>query len=236
MISERQKLILLAVVGEYIKTAQPVGSRLIFEKYDFDISPATFRKEFSDLEDMGFLHQPHTSAGRVPTDKGYRFFVNHILEKRSKERKQVINILEDFSEMKRKHDEIFAEMAKKLSQLTNSVVLSGSVNSKMFFKTGIHEMLSQPELEDGDLRNNFGNIIDSFEDELINYTKLLSNDQTLILIGKENPAVKAKNFSVIVSKCKLGSDGEGLLVLLGPKRMDYERNLNVINSLVKLLK
>lgn len=236
MISERQKAILLAVVGEYIKHAQPVGSRLVFEKYDFDISPATFRKEFSDLEEAGFLYQPHTSAGRVPTDKGYRFFVNHILEKRAKERKQVLNFFEDFSEMKRKHDEIFAEMTKRLSQLTNSVVLSGYTNSKMFFKAGIHEVLSQPELADSALRNNFGDIIDSFEDELKSYMKFLPDDRALVLIGKENPVIKARNFSMIVSKCKIAPDTEGIVVLLGPRRMDYERNLNLINSLIKLLR
>jgi len=82
-ITERQKTILSSIVDEYINSAQPVSSKFLEKKYDFGICPASIRIEMQKLTDAGFLYQPHTSAGRVPTDKGYRFFVDDLLEKDS---------------------------------------------------------------------------------------------------------------------------------------------------------
>jgi heat-inducible transcriptional repressor len=79
MLSERQKMILSAIVDDYIRSAEPVGSRSISKRGDVGYSPATIRNEMSDLEDLGFLEQPHTSAGRIPSHKGYRYYVDHLL-------------------------------------------------------------------------------------------------------------------------------------------------------------
>ncbi len=80
MLTERQKLILAAVIMDYVRFAEPVGSRTISRRGDFQLSPATIRNEMYDLEELGYLQQPHTSAGRVPSDKGYRFYVDHLLQ------------------------------------------------------------------------------------------------------------------------------------------------------------
>ena len=80
-LSQRKQKILKAVIDEYIGTAEPVGSRAISKKDDLDISSATIRNEMADLEEMGYLVQPHTSAGRVPTDAGYRFYVNTLMKR-----------------------------------------------------------------------------------------------------------------------------------------------------------
>src|SRR5438128_9806327 len=77
-LDERTRNILMAVIHSFIHTGEPVGSRMISKRFDFGLSPATIRNVMSDLEDLGFLEQPHTSAGRVPTDRGYRFYVNHL--------------------------------------------------------------------------------------------------------------------------------------------------------------
>ncbi|MBD3308660.1 heat-inducible transcription repressor HrcA [candidate division KSB3 bacterium] len=94
-LEERQSKILIAVVCNYITTAEPVGSRTIARKYDFDLSPATIRNIMADLEEMGFLAQPHTSAGRIPTDKGFRFYVDQLEQTRkSLEQPFIFNIEE----------------------------------------------------------------------------------------------------------------------------------------------
>ncbi|MGH9183053.1 MAG: heat-inducible transcriptional repressor HrcA [Acidimicrobiales bacterium] len=80
MLDERRAAILSAVVGEYIETAQPVGSGRVARNPDIDVSPATVRNDMAQLEQEGYLHQPHTSAGRIPTDKGYRFFVDSLVD------------------------------------------------------------------------------------------------------------------------------------------------------------
>ena len=82
MLTERQKKILSAVVKEYTETAIPAGSRVIVNKYSFNLSPATIRNEMVELDRQGYLYQPHVSAGRIPTDKGYRYFVDAIMEDR----------------------------------------------------------------------------------------------------------------------------------------------------------
>ncbi|MEL7568882.1 MAG: heat-inducible transcription repressor HrcA, partial [Dehalobacterium sp.] len=80
-LSERKLRILQAIVGDFIRSAEPIGSRTLSKKLDMNISPATIRNEMSDLEEMGFLTHPHTSAGRVPSDKAYRLYVNNLMQK-----------------------------------------------------------------------------------------------------------------------------------------------------------
>src|SRR4029450_7195620 len=77
-LDERTQSILMAVIRSFIYTAEPIGSRTISKRFDFGLSPATIRNVMSDLEELGFLEQPHTSAGRVPTDQGYRFYVDNL--------------------------------------------------------------------------------------------------------------------------------------------------------------
>jgi len=92
-LNERGKSILKAIINSYIATAEPVGSRTVTKRYDMGISPATVRNIMADLEEMGFLAQPHTSAGRVPTDRAYRFYIDTLLEVKSLPRQQEQKIL-----------------------------------------------------------------------------------------------------------------------------------------------
>ena len=80
-LTERKLKILQAIISDYVRSAEPVGSRTLSKKFDLGISPATIRNEMSDLEEMGYLSHPHTSAGRVPSDKAYRLYVNHLMER-----------------------------------------------------------------------------------------------------------------------------------------------------------
>ena len=82
-LSDRKLKILEAIITDYIETAEPIGSRTIAKKYDLGISPATIRNEMSDLEEMGLIEQPHTSAGRIPSDKGYRLYVDNMMQSSS---------------------------------------------------------------------------------------------------------------------------------------------------------
>ena len=82
LMDDRKKLILKAIIDSYIDTAEPVGSRTVARKHEIGLSSATIRNEMADLEEMGLLEQPHTSAGRVPSDKGYRFYVDQLMPRR----------------------------------------------------------------------------------------------------------------------------------------------------------
>ena len=118
-LSERKLKILQAIIGDYVRNAEPVGSRTLSKNYDLGISPATIRNEMSDLEEMGYLTHPHTSAGRVPSDKAYRLYVNTLMEKKelSQEEKNVIaqSLKSNVSEF----DETIKHAAQILSDITN---------------------------------------------------------------------------------------------------------------------
>ncbi|MFZ7103410.1 MAG: heat-inducible transcriptional repressor HrcA [Peptococcaceae bacterium] len=122
----RKRKILEAIIIDYISTAEPVGSRTIARKYDIGVSPATIRNEMSDLEEMGLIEQPHTSAGRIPSDAGYRFYVDCIMEK-AVLAQEAKNLIENTFHSKIKQLEDLIQLAlKTLSQMTNytSLVLT----------------------------------------------------------------------------------------------------------------
>ena len=115
-LDERKKKILYAVIKTYLETGEPVGSRTISKYTDLNISPATIRNEMADLEELGYLMQPHTSAGRIPSDKGYRFYVDQLLEDKSREVDEMKEILIDKAE---KMEKLLQQVAKSLAVNTN---------------------------------------------------------------------------------------------------------------------
>lgn len=121
MLNDRKKKILQLIIEDYISTAEPVGSRTIARKYDLGISPATIRNEMSDLEMLGYLEQPHTSAGRVPSAQAYRFYVDSLVEPGSLTDNDMALINGWFNERRRNIDEIFQSTAKILSRMTQNV-------------------------------------------------------------------------------------------------------------------
>ena len=118
-LGDRKKKILQAVVQDYIITAEPVGSRSISKKYIQDLSSATIRNEMADLEDMGYLEQPHTSAGRIPTDLGYRIFVDNMLEKYKLTLAEMLQMREAINMKIKEANKIASDISSVLSQLTD---------------------------------------------------------------------------------------------------------------------
>ncbi|TJY43466.1 heat-inducible transcriptional repressor HrcA [Cohnella pontilimi] len=125
MLSERQKMILTAIVDDYIRSAEPVGSRSISKRADVSFSPATIRNEMADLEELGYLEQPHTSAGRVPSNKGYRYYVDHLVTPGGVQEEDVRRIRSFFAEKMTHWEDVIGHASTILSQLTNytSIVL-----------------------------------------------------------------------------------------------------------------
>ncbi len=121
MLNDRKKKILQIIIEDYISTAEPVGSRTIARKGDLGLSPATIRNEMSDLELLGFLEQPHTSAGRIPSAQAYRFYVDSLIEPGLLTDNDMALIDGWYSERKRNIDEIFHSTAKILSRMTHNV-------------------------------------------------------------------------------------------------------------------
>lgn len=225
-LTTRQGKILNCIVGEYIGSKAPVSSKVLAEKYHFGIKPPTMRIEFQKLTDMGYLVQPHTSAGRVPTDKGYRFYVDN-LKPRDK-----IRGLSHIDEEIDDSFKFFQHLTKRIAELTSNLALSYFPEEDIFFKEGWDNIFKEPEFEDMDLASKFAEMVESFEKNMEEFTGF---DFPRIFIGKESPIRGSQEFSVIISKIHLpkSKKKDGLLALLGPKRMNYDKNVDIINSLNK---
>lgn len=127
-LTERQTIILEAIIRNYLATGEPVGSRTISKFTDLNLSSATIRNEMSDLEDLGYILQPHTSAGRIPSDKGYRFYVDHLIKEKDRE---VSEMKEFVIEQTEKMDNILKQAAKLLANNTNYATLVSAPSYNM---------------------------------------------------------------------------------------------------------
>ena len=124
MLDERKTKILAAVIDDYIATAEPIGSRTIARKYRIGISPATIRNEMADLEELGYLSQPYTSAGRVPSHKGYRFYVDFLLPVRRLDEHDHMLIHRIFNKRINEFEQLVKEAARVISKLTSYIILT----------------------------------------------------------------------------------------------------------------
>lgn len=131
MLTERQRMILSAIIDDYVRSAEPIGSRSISKRGNVGFSPATIRNEMSDLEEMGYLEQPHTSAGRIPSHKGYRYYVDHLLGHGTLHNNDLDSMKGAFAERIQEMEGVIQHVAGMLSSLTNytSIVLGPEVFS-----------------------------------------------------------------------------------------------------------
>ena len=143
-LDERKMKILDAIIRTYLETGEPVGSRTISKYTDLNLSSATIRNEMSDLEELGYIVQPHTSAGRIPSDKGYRFYVDHLLETKDEEISSMKEFVIDPTE---KMDQVLKQIAKMLAQNTNyaTMVTSPKYNGNKV------KFIQLSQLDDGQL-------------------------------------------------------------------------------------
>jgi heat-inducible transcriptional repressor len=234
--NSRQELILGSVVEEYVDSAVPVSSSLLAGKYGFNLSPATIRAEMMELESENYLYQPHTSAGRIPTDKGFRYFVDVLMEERELSKKEKRSLRVEILKLRAQNEMLARTAAKLLSNMSGSLAVSGFINSDNFYKYGVQKLLSQPEFSNSDSVCKIAEVIDYLDESVSKLSKeLKSESEVEIYIGKENPINGADECGMVVSKYNLRNGKEGLLVIVGPKRMKYSRNVSLIDYLKKLL-
>lgn len=235
MLTERQENLLSVVVKEYTETAVPVGSQHIAKKYGFDLSPATIRAEMNALEDAGYLFQPHTSAGRIPTDKGYRYFVERIMPDRELSKTEQKKLQAELLKLKAKNTRLERTAAKLLSGLSGNLAISGVVGKDEFFDFGMRELLDEPEFREMDDLCRLAETLDYIDERVDQLVGRLKDNEVKIFIGKENPIKEISNCSMMVTPYRTKSGEKGILALIGPKRMKYAKNKSLIQYMKKLL-
>lgn len=223
---KRKELILKTIIKEHIKTALPIGSEGLVDKYNLDISSATVRNEMAELEQLGFIAQPHTSAGRIPTEKAYNFYLENLSERKLNDTDSKM-----FEKLLSKKDEInFKLAAKAMAKISNNAVFWAFHKHNLYY-TGISNLLHQPEFIDTGLIYDISEVIDRV-DEIIGqiFNDLKFGPQ--IMLGSKNPF--SEHCSAIITKYRLG-DNIGLVGILGPTRMNYEKNLALIKFFNNIL-
>ena len=186
--NERKLEILKAIIADYVATGEPVGSRTLAKKYDLGISPATIRNEMSDLEDMGYLEQPHTSAGRVPSSRGYRVYVDQLMERGESSLEDIALIEKQLLSMATfQIDKIIRQTSQMLSQLTNLAIITTKPSAKhshiktlQLVSLGDHHVMVVLVLENNQVRNT---ILDTTDTPGPQDLLLLSNLLTVKLAG-----------------------------------------------------
>ena len=227
---ERQRKILKAVVKEYQRTGEPVPSLVLAERCRFNFSPATARAEMMALDRAGYLEQPHTSAGRVPTDKALRFFVDEFDEPelRDIEKEQI------WQKMEQLQRDSLGEMAQFLADCSRSLGISGSFGRLVdFHEAGFKWLAEEPEFAGNDLKNIL-KCFDSLESDFNKFFHQL-DEEVEIFIGQENPIRQLRHCSLMIAGFEK-ENGRGLLGILGPKRMNYQKNKFVLEETRKRLR
>lgn len=232
MLTERQQSILAVAVREYVATAGPVASGDLVRKYRLPYSPATVRGELLALDEAGYLTQPHTSAGRVPTDKGYRFFINSRGDASAGPEKVEEREAEALRGMREFGDPVlFARQSSRiLAELTHNFVLAGFPDDGIFYKSGLAEVVQEPEFTDRDVVHDFTRLAEAIEDEIRLAFASFDFDEPRAFIGSENPIRHARRYSMIISSCETPFAKESMIALLGPKRMDYAHHVALLRE------
>lgn len=222
--TERQAAILGAIIEQYAEIAVPVGSVTLAKL--FNVSSATIRAEMARLEEMGFIKQPHTSAGRIPTDKGYRYYVNNTVL--SKEEQPLIGrsarALEARVSNHTDHaDRAIRSAVDSLVELTHNLGLA-TIGDQLYI-SGISNLFSQPEFARGAHVQAVANLLDNLEPWL---REAAPNEPLNVYIGKENPIGKASGCSLIISRFESPYSSRSYIGVLGPTRQSYGRVMQLV--------
>lgn len=230
----RQQKILEAIVEQFIQTAMPIGSKLIYEEYDLDVSPATIRNEMAVLEREGFIVQPHTSAGRVPTSRAYRLFVDRLqlnLQLMKKARRDIELMHQRYYLDKAK--EKLHEMVAILASVTNNVSFATLPDNHRLFYMGISNVLRQPEfIADPAKATEVIEVLEHQFSGLLDQLKI--GDDVEFYIGEENIIPEIQSCSLLVKRYNY-KGFTGVMGILGATRMNYAYNLAALKSAIDLL-
>jgi heat-inducible transcriptional repressor len=223
--TERQKQILRAIVEQYAEVASPVGSQLLAKV--FSVSSATIRAEMAELERLGYIMQPHTSAGRVPTDKGYRFYVNSLNEE--KDAAPLATRAERALTARVHHaglpERTIRNAVDTLVELTHNLGLATIGNQ--LYMSGLSNLFGQPEFMQPMQVRQVAELLDNLEPWL---REAAPNQPLNVYIGRENPIGRSAGCSLIISRFHSPYSDQSYIGVLGPTRQSYRDVMQLVAS------
>lgn len=223
--TERQTQILATIIEQYAEVAAPVGSVTLAKL--FGVSSATIRAEMARLEEMGLIAQPHTSAGRVPTDQGYRFYVNQLsgVEVTESTSLRGTNQIKSGSLDSSQSAMAIRSAVESLVSLTSNVGLA-TIDGQLYL-SGFAPLFTQPEFARSEAVNEVAELLDNLEPWLLSAAP---NEPLSVYIGHENPIDRTSVCTLIISRFGSPYDGHGYIGVLGPTRQSYARVMALVQQ------
>ena len=233
--SSRRLEILRAIVDEYVATQEPVGSKAIAERHGLGISPATIRNEMAVLEDEGLITQPHTSAGRIPTDLGYRVFVDKLATVKPlspAERRAIETFLDEannLEQLMRRSAKLLADITKQVAVITYPIIGENTGSEKMAI-SGTANLARSGE----DLGLTLSPILEALEEQVV-LMRLLdeANSTVHVRIGREQIETNLQSTSLVSVGYGANSAQLGAVGVLGPTRMDYAGSIAAVDAVAR---
>ncbi|MEO6513083.1 MAG: transcriptional regulator [Candidatus Saccharimonadales bacterium] len=221
--TERQKQILSAIIEQYAEVASPVGSNLLAKA--FNVSSATVRAEMAELERLGYINQPHTSAGRIPTDKGYREYVNTITESKdvAPDHRGGERALAARAQHSGSPDRAIRNTVDTLVELTHNLGLA-TIGDQLYM-SGLSNLFGQPEFVTGSQVQQVARLLDNLEPWL---REAAPNKPLSVYIGNENPIGRSAGVSLIISRFRSSYSDQSYIGVLGPTRQSYKDVMTLV--------
>ena len=232
-IQQRKDRLLAIVVGQYIKIINPVGSHFITEEYKLDVSPATVRNILAELEEEGYLTHPHTSAGRVPTQRGYRYYVDHLMNEIQLLEEEKRQIQTEYRRHVHQLETLLERTSQVISELTHYTSIISFDEGDKVILTGTSHVVDYPENTDILKIRAILKILEQKERLLALINRDLEH-KIEIYIGHEMALEEMESCSLAVSSFE--KEGlSGRIAILGPTRMDYTRVVSALEYISDLL-
>lgn len=231
----RKDWILAMTIAHYVDTVSPVGSACLAKKYQLGLSSATIRNILADLEQEGYLMHPHTSAGRVPTQKGYRYYVDNLMKEIQLLEAEKGRIKAEYSKETKELEGLLEKTSQVVSELTQytSIISVDGWEQKIFCK-GTGFVVEYPDEQDLTKIRDILVALDEKEHLLKIINQTLQN-KIEIFIGHEMACSEINSCSLVVSRYKVKNGPSGRIAVLGPTRMDYERVVSTLDYFSELM-
>jgi transcriptional regulator of heat shock response len=229
----RRKAVLTAAINRYIRTAVPVASEDIAR--DFDLSSATIRSIFAELEENGYLMHPYTSGGKIPTSKGYRYYVDFLISQMALIDEEKELIVKEYKRKVRRLEDALEETSEVISTITHytGIVSFLEWQDKFLFK-GIGRILDQPEFKDFEKIRLLIKIIED-KQRLLDIINRDFSEKVKVYIGSELCWPEMENCSLVVSSYRVKNRLSGRLAVLGPVRMEYKQIIPTLGYISDVL-
>lgn len=219
-LSDRQRDLLRAVIELYVKSGEPIGSESLEKAYNLGISPATIRNEMVKLTQEGYLKQPHTSAGRVPTSMGYRVYISELMKERQMPVAAEVAMKENLWQQRYKENRLLKEAVRVLSSRCQVPALAVDEEGEIFH-SGTFYMLDWPEFEDIDVARFVLSLFDEFPALQQIIGRAVGSDPMHVLFGEDLGFEHLDTTSFVFCKFYGRDDREGVVGVVGPARLNF---------------